>query len=167
MSLNTRNPLRMAGANVFSSGLNTGEFTQNIGGSKRFTAFSGGLRSLGSGTGGVIVTQAVDHVVLWSGPGRLKTAFQFQAGVSGIAAFFYDSAVAARSGPGTFIESGYSILGMLRANSPIGIVEGTQISEPIIFDTPFHSGLCANGSSGIPGFTVTWIPDLAQAQEGN
>lgn len=159
MSMRTRRPVRMAGAVVTSGHLDTGELNVNqLGGQRRFSAFSGGVYSLGSGFPAPLA-QTADHVVLWSGAGRLKTVFVHQA-ISGVALQFYDSAIVARSGPNTFQESGRGLLGAIPPNTwnnNGGTLLGIQV--PITFDMPFFSGLAVVGSSGVPGFTLTWTPE--------
>ena len=166
MSFRTRRPVRMAGAVVTSGSIDTGELRTTRGGERRFTAFSGGILPLGSGNPAP-VAQTADHAILWSGAGRLLMAFPLQA-ISGVALHFYDSAGVARSGPGTFQESGYAVLGVIPPNTwnnNGGTLLGIQ--SPLWFDMPFYSGLAVAGTSGIPGFTVTWSPEAFRSGAGN
>lgn len=166
MSITSRSPLRMAGATLASGSPATGEILWTRGGVQRWGANSGGIRVLSSGspnpaTGTVTVTG--DHALVHAGQGRLNTVFPHVA-ISGVSLVFYDSSVVARSGPGTWQESGYPVLGVLPANTwhPGG---GTLlgIQPPIQFDITYHSGLCVAGTSGIPAFTLTFTPAIAQS----
>lgn len=166
MSVANRNPLRMAGATLGSGNPATGEVHWTRGGVQKWGAYSGGILSLGSGspnpaTGAITVTG--DHARVYLGAGRLHTVMPNVA-ISGVSLIVYDSSVVARSGPGTFQESGYGVIAALPPNTwhPGG---GTLlgIQPPIAFDVPFHSGLCVAGTSGVPSFTLTFTPEVAQS----
>lgn len=166
MSLTTRRPLRLGGASFHSGMAHTGEVMFTRGGAKHFTSFSGGLLPLGSGdSASRPVAQTADHAVIWSGAGRLNTAFAHQA-ISGVAIVFYDSAIVARSGPTTNQESGRATIGFIPAVTfaglPSTILSGIyDLVGPDIFryDAPFYSGLAVSAPSGCAGFTVTWTPE--------
>ena len=168
MSVTSRNPLRMAGANVSSGNVNTGEFAYTMGGAQRFGSFSGGILNLSSGgpppaAGAVVVT--ADHAVIYSGAGRLNEVVPHQA-ISGTAIHFYDSAVVARSGPGTYRESGYPLIGLVPANT-IGMTPFLGAGPlPLVYGVPFNSGLCIAFASGAPGFTVTFTPEVNSPNPG-
>ena len=162
MSVTSRSPLRMAGANIHSGNVNTGEIPWTQGGGARFTCFSGGIRNLSSGgtappTGAPAVT--ADHAVIYSGAGRLNEVLPHQA-ISGVVLVFYDAATPGLSGPGTYTNSGYPIIGLIPANT-IGsyalLGGGPFLSN---FGFPFNSGLCVANASGCPGFTVTFTPEV-------
>lgn len=162
MSARTRNPLRIGGANLHSGNPDTGQQAFTQGGGQRWGFNSGGLLSPGSGspspsTGTVV--KAADQVLIYSGTGRLDTVYPHTV-ISGVAIVFYDSAVVARSGPNTHIESGYGVLAVIPANT-IGAF-GPALGGgplPIVFGTPFYSGLCVSATSGTPGCTVTFTPE--------
>ena len=162
MSITSRDPLRVAGANVSSGNVNTGEQMTTQGGGQRFASFSGGIRNLSSGgpppvAGAPAVT--ADHAVIYSGAGRLNSIFSHQSvlALSGVAITFYDSATVARSGPSTWQESGYGIVGVL--NSPQGASGQFTGVAPVNFGVPFNSGLSICYPSGTAGFTVTFTPE--------
>jgi hypothetical protein len=75
---------------------------------------------------------------------------------SGIRGVFYDSQTVYGSGVG---GSGARIVGAF--NGPGG-VSGQQFipGVPINFDVPFSSGLCVAAPSGVPGFTLTYTPEV-------
>ena len=153
------------GANLHSGTPRTGEVNWTRGGAQRWGINSGGLLSPSSGsppppTGAVVRTG--DQILVFSGAGRLNTVFPHHA-ISGVAIHIYDAAVVARSGPLTHVESGYPVIGVVPANTwhPGG---GTLLGlhPPIQFDTPFHSGLCVSCTSGTPGFTLTFTPEVVR-----
>lgn len=162
MGYRTRNPHRFAGAVITSGNMDTGEINWTRGGMRLGCFFSGGLRSLGSGAPAP-VAQTADHAVFWSGAGRLNTVFPHQA-ISGVAIHFYDSAVVARSGPNTYMESGYRLIAVIPANTwdnRGGTLEHIQV--PMQFDVPFYSGLAVIGTSGVAGCTFTWTPEATRS----
>lgn len=162
MSVTSKNPLRMAGANLNSGQVNTGDIYFTQGGAQKYTAFSGGLLNLASGgqnppAGAPAVV--ADNALLFSGAGRLNKCFPHQL-ISGVSVVFYDASVPALSGPNNFTKSGYAVLGILPANTIGGI--GVNLGAgPFVaeFGIPFNSGLCVSATSGCPGFTVSWTPE--------
>src|SRR5690242_20076362 len=91
MSVTSRNPLRMAGAIVYSGSPNTGEVRTTRGGEIVYSALSG---------------VAVDTLIQ-SGAGRLNTVSRLTV-ASGMGVIFYDSAIATSGGP--FAVSGHLAL---------------------------------------------------------
>ena len=163
MSLTTRNPVRFIGGNLNSGYANTGEVAFTRGGQLTFSAYSGGM-GLQIGSGGIPPPTGAAHVLadhgrLFSGAGRLHTVIPHQA-LSGVAITFYDGAAPAVSGVGLWRVSGLSVLGTVPANSflAFGTLGGPM---PIALDVPFFSGLCVNASSGTPGFTCTFTPEVS------
>ena len=176
MSVTSRSPLRMAGANINSGNLNTGEVNWTRGGAVRASVYSGALTMSG---GGYSALSSGGQILLFSGAGRLNSfTALFPAGValagngvigilSGLPIVAYDSVVLARSGlflDGLIAESGRPILytwhtsqmlsgGLLMLNNDApGYV-------PIQVDVPFNSGLCVMAISGSPGFVITYTPE--------
>lgn len=157
MSVSTRNPLRMAGANLASGNVNTGELSFNRGGAQAGCFYSGAFLqgtaaapgSLGSG----------GNYLLVSGAGRLNTVAIHQniQVLSGVAITFYDSAVIKLSGVAVS-ASGQRILTTTIAP---GGVSGQQTLSNVNMqvDAPFQSGLCVEALSGAPGFTWTYTPE--------
>jgi hypothetical protein len=135
------------------------------GGSRTYTAYSGGLATLTSGNVAQLtpVSASGGHVVIWSGAGRLNTVYPHQI-ISGVASFLYDSNVVARSGVGTISESGYTILGGTPANT-IGAFGNSLGGGPLptVFDVPFAHGLALSLPSGAPGVTVVFSPEINPA----
>ena len=157
MSITTRRPQRLGGANFHSGSPNTGELQYTRGGALRFTVFSGGLITAGSGQG-AFINLSGGHVAVFSGGGRLNTIIPHQA-ISGVAAFFYDSAIIARSGVATCPESGRGVVGVMPANTFNG--PNTLMGPlPIPVDCPFNSGLSVSCPSGTAGFTISYTPEV-------
>lgn len=158
MSLTTRVPLRLIGGVVNSGFPATNEVMWTRGGMQTATIFSGGLLSPGSGFIGAGVKVA-DHVLLASGAGRLNTVVNINAqlALSGVSLVFYDSAVPALSGPNTFTNSGYRVLASI--NGPQGQSGQFLTNGPIHFDMPYTSGLCVCATSGVTGFSASWVPE--------
>lgn len=153
MSFRTKAPKRVIGGVALSGHVNTGEQAYTRGGQQVHDVYSGALL-LGSGT--PVVNASGGHALLVSGAGRLHTAFLHQSvlALSGVATYFYDSAVIARSGVGTIPESGYPII------AAIGQAQGASGDfiaplSPMPFDTPFHSGLCVSNPSGAAGWSIS------------
>jgi hypothetical protein len=155
MSVTTRNPMRMAGANVNSGNVSTGEFNCSFGGGQAATLYSGMAAPALTGAPGAVAGGA--DVLIFSGAGRLKDVMP-HVQLSGIQITFYDSAVPTSGGP--FAASGHKIIAVVPANTwaPPGGVFGVG---PIQygFDMPFQSGLCVASKSGQPGLTVSWFPE--------
>jgi hypothetical protein len=122
------------------------------------TIYSGGLLSPGSGFIGAGVKVA-DHVLLASGAGRLNTVvlINSQLALSGVNLVFYDSAVPGLSGPGTYANSGYRVLASVAG--PQGQSGQFTLNGPTTFDMPYTSGLCVCATSGVIGFSASWIPE--------
>lgn len=156
MSLSTRNPHAVCGANVNSGFVNTREQGYKTGGELKAAVYSGGLGGSTLTNTFNLVAVTGDQVQLVSGPGRLKMIV-CHGMVSGVAGHIYDAAVAARSGPGTYRESGLPVLAVVPANS-FGNPFGNGPTQ-IVTDVPFHSGLFAENTSGVVGFTVFWVPE--------
>lgn len=158
MSQSTRSPNRMAGSTLYSGGPNTGELSVTNGGALAATIYSGGALSPGSGfTPGAVKTG--DHVVLFSGPGRLNSVIPLASVLSnsGVALTFYDSATAAVSGP--LAGGARAILASI--NAPQGNSgDLSRAGVPIMVGTPFASGLAVCATSGTVGFTVTYTPEV-------
>lgn len=167
MSLTTRNPVRLAGANVNSGHPNTGELAFTRGGMTSFTAWSGGPLQLGSGSA-VPVAQTADHAILISGPGRLNSAFVVNGvlSMSGVGVSFYDAASVAASGPGTIPAAGRTVLGVL--NAPGGVSGQINLPGDVrAFDMPFNLGLAVNAPSGACGFSVSYTRETNPTNPAN
>lgn len=162
MSLTSRNPLRMAGANINSGVPSTGEVKFTMGGDMTVTIYSGtailsgGLAAAYTSVGAAAGTGY--DAVLFSGAGRLKDV-QPHVQSSGVAVKFYDAGAVASGGP--FSASGHKVLGTLPANTWTGGAGGIFGIGPQIysFDVPFTSGLCVALASGQPGMTITFTPE--------
>lgn len=157
MSLATRRPTAVCGANVNSGFVNSREQAIKTGGEFKCALFSGGLA--GSLVGfNLYAIGVADQVRLVSGPGRLKAVI-CHAAISGTQTVLYESAVAALSGgtgPGL---SGYPIVATVPGNSWAGGAAGLNGASHIQMDVPFHSGLCASNISGTVGFTIIYTPE--------
>ena len=155
----------MAGTPRSSGDVQTGEVNVNRGGGRLVTLFSGALAP--GVAGGGVVAGTTGHVYAYSGGGRLGTVVIHQA-ISGVQAQFYDAALIARSGIGTVPESGYKILAVTPANTFNGT--GGQLlggPMPLVFDTPFQSGLCVNYPSGCPGLSFSFSPESSVLDDGS
>jgi hypothetical protein len=165
MSISTRSPLRVAGGNVNSGNVYTGEQNFTLGGGQSATIFSGmvsGVLINGAGVVPNTTSQGAD-VQFYSGAGRLKDVLVLTpSAISGGRVIFYDAGVATSGGP--FAASGHKIVGQIPQG--FGFGPGGTSGVPLVgggqalgFDFVFNSGLCANMVSGAPGFTVTWTPE--------
>lgn len=159
MSITTRSPLRVAGANINSGFPNTGEQAQCRGGMTTATVYSGGALSPGSGFLPTGAAQTADHVLLCPGPGRLNNVLVHSAvlTLSGVKLDFYDAAAVSASGPATHVPARRVIA---RFNEPGG--QSGQLTSPnsiFAVDMPFTSGLCVAATSGTAGFTASWTPE--------
>ena len=79
MSIPTRNPLRMIGAISDSGGPNTGDLLFSQGGTRTWSAYSGGFLTLNSGSSPLVAANVTGHGVVFSGAGRLHTVVPHQA----------------------------------------------------------------------------------------
>lgn len=161
MSVTTRSPLRLAGAQLFSGGVNTGEQQTTRGGSVAGSIYSGTAILSGAllATYGSVGTGY--DAILFSGAGRLNSVLPHSV-ISGVSVTFYDTAVATSGGP--FAASGHKILAVIPANT-IGAF-GNSLGcgpLPIQLDVPFQSGLAVQLRSGQAGFTFTYTPEVNQA----
>lgn len=167
MSIQTRSPTRIAGANTNSGNVYTGEQNFTLGGGQSATIYSGMVSgmSLASAPGAVngVNTAGGADVLFFSGAGRLKDVLVLPpSAISGGRVIFYDAPTPTSGGP--FAASGHKIIGQIPqgfgfgagGTSGVPLVGGGQV---LGFDIPFNSGLCANVVSGAPGFTVTWTPE--------
>lgn len=161
MSIKTRSPIRFLGGVSVSGYVNDTAMQTTQGGNRSFSVYSGGLITLGSGTQSPLLVSnpGTGHIVIVSGPGRFNTVLAHQI-ISGVAVTFYDSNVAALSGVALHTNSGYTVIGILPANT-LGAYGNSLGGGPLpqIIGTPFYNGLSAAAASGTPGFTVTWTPD--------
>ena len=163
MGYQNKTPGRWAGACIWSGAPSTGETATTRGGGATITVYSGGLITLGSGGQIPVSNPGTGHAVFVSGPGRLGTTFAHVA-ASGVQVTFYDSNVVALSGTGTWMNSGYRVLGTITANNI-----GDQTPSlgggplPVQVDIPFSVGLAVDCASGCPGFSVTYSPDVIPA----
>lgn len=159
MSVKSRSPLRMAGANTHSGNVNDGRLATTRGGGQRATIWSGGVAPNLSQAFGAVGSG--NQVLFWSGAGRLDTVIPHLQMTSGLEVFFYDAATLAGSGVGI---SGQGIIGLIPRTHTAGHWSG-HVLDPwparIEVGTPFYSGLCASCPSGAPGFTVTFTPEVA------
>ena len=171
MSVTTRNPLRMVGATLHSGGVNTAEEQGTLGGSMRATIFSG--MPSGAGAGGVapatgamvngVNTAGGADTLIYAGAGRLKDVLLHASypSLSGITLQFYDAGGAVTSG-GPFAASGHAVVASIPGPYGVSGQQAVQIG-PIGFDVPFNSGLAVHVTSGHPGFTVTFTPEVNPA----
>lgn len=161
MSVSTRSPSRMLGAQPNSGSPNTGEFLQVRGGAQKAVIWSGSLLVNSAAFGGVPGgVSSGGHILIWSGAGRLNSVLPHTTMVSGIPVFFYDAVGPTISGVSV---SGQNLLGVLPTPYQPYLVSGAtppwQWNYPL--DAVFLSGLCAAIPSGTPGFTVTFTPDTS------
>lgn len=158
MSVTNRSPLRMAGANLSSGNVNTGELNQTRGGGQAASFYSGAVAPGLTCAPGSVATGS--DVLIFSGAGRLKSVTPHQQ-ISGVAITFYDGAAAVSGGP--LYTSGHKPLGVVPANTfgggPGETIFGAGPTTYGFGEPPFQSGLIFNSRSGQPGFTVTWIPE--------
>jgi len=172
MSFSTRSPMRMAGAQLYSGGPNTGEIAHIRGGALTATIFSGAL--LSGSTQPIFATPAASpsngsgqsDVVLFSGPGRLNSILAHTQMTSGLPVIFYDAQVVWSGGP--IAASGHRVVGVLpptfgggMINLSGGIAVTPFTGAPINVDIPFVNGLAVRVASGQPGWTVTFTPEVA------
>lgn len=174
MSLTTRNPTRVAGANVNSGFPNTNELLINRGGVRTASCYSGAI-AMGVAAMGAGAISSGGSAMVYSGVGRLNTFTAiFPAGValagngeqgilSGAPIVVYDSAITARSGvftDATIAESGRKILFTWY---PPRVLSGVNAAgpgfSPVALDIPFFSGLSVMAISGSPGFTLSYTPE--------
>ena len=159
MSVTSRSPLRVAGANVNSGSVNTGEQLFTFGGGQAATLYSGmvsGVSLLGA-PGAVNGLAGGADVLLVAGAGRLKDVLIHQSLISGQSIVFYDAGVVSSGGP--FPGSGTKIVGIIPASPPAGLSGTFVAAGPYLFDVPYQSGLCVNLKSGQAGFTATFNPE--------
>ena len=163
MSLSTRSPLRMAGANLSSGTPDTGEVHMTRGGKQTAVIWSGALNPnlTGAPTGAVA---SGNNAQLWSGGGRLHTVMPHQFLNSGQPVFFYDAGAITVSGVSI---SGQKLIGIIpnSMRAPLAVISGQVQStvawqDQIVLDMPFTSGLCVSAASGAPGFTCSFTPEL-------
>lgn len=167
----TKSPTRLAGANVSSGNLNTGEVPWTRGGARAVTVYSGAIAM--SGIGSAVASGG--SVLFFSGAGRINTfTALFPAGVaiagngqgaiiSGIPIVVYDAGITARSGlftDATLSESGARPLFVWQ---PPIVLSGANFPTPgytpTSIDMPFTSGLCVMALSGSPGFSMSFTPE--------
>lgn len=146
MSSPIQKPLYLAGTNASSGGVQTGEVLFTYGGG-RVTTFYSGL--------------PLGDTLIYSGAGRVNTFTMHTQMQSGVAAVFYDAAVATSGGP--FGQSGHK---WVVATPPTwgGAASGVLspfVPNAVIVDMPFQSGLCVNLRSGCPGVTISWNPEVS------
>ena len=155
MSVTSRSPLRLAGANIHSGNINTGELPWTKGGMQ--VVSSSGMFS-GNPDGGITLVSGVagraNQILL-----HLGTTFA----LSGIATQLYDAHLSVSGGP--LPASGHKFLAVF--NSPFG-VSGQAGLPPGAYDVdmPFQSGLHARGASGGTGYSVSWTPEVTLANPG-
>lgn len=169
MSIPSRSPLRMAGAALYSGGVNTGEMMTARGGVVAGSLFSGALFSgttQPAASVGAVQLSNAGEMLLFSGPGRLNSIV-LHASVfvlSGPGTVFYDNGTLTSGGP--FAASGHKILANTNAPAAyalLGAAASGYLSPAgavIAVDMPFASGLALNTKSGAPGFTVSWTPEV-------
>ncbi len=124
---------------------------QSIGGLRAYSRYSG---TAGGGA------------VIFSGAGILKTVFLHRRAQSGISTDFVDFGGAFVSGLTAFAgSSGMNLIGRAPGTHEGGVViSGSnpgnlfETTPPILFDTPFFSGLAFSDSSGTNPWTVTFSP---------
>jgi hypothetical protein len=171
MSIGTSRPLRMAGANVYSGGPNTGGVPMRNEGELVCTVWSGGLLQLGSGSFvPVSHTANTNNATFWSGAGRLNWVNPHMPALGVAAApqaIFYDAATPAQSGPvAQLAAAGARELyrtPRLALNLSGDIAAQVTPNGPYKVDAPFLSGLSVNAQSGVVGFTFCWTPETAQS----
>ncbi len=172
LSVTSKNPFRMTGANVNSGNLNTGEVLMTAGGAQAMSFWSGNAILSGALTGAFAPVGAATgsgyDAVLVNGPGRIKDVLVHQQMLSGVAVTFYDAGTGVTSG-GPFTASGHKIVAIVPAGTPSiyggngsGILFGQPGSAIFKFDMPFQSGLAVSLRSGQPGFTVSFVPETNQ-----
>ena len=156
MSINTRSPLRLLGGVNASGQPNDGAVQWAEGGQAVFTAYSGGLLPVGSGSTGYVSTTATGNVIIASGPGRLNHYFPHQYATSGSSpVMFYDSQTAALSGYAALAASGFKVIGIIPGYpAPVSGLFVSMLHE--IQDAPYALGLGVIALSGAPGFTATY-----------
>ena len=171
MSLQTRKPLRMGGANFASGNPNTGELMFTRGGGQNACLWSGALAPSLAGCPAGAVTSG-GNTMLFSGAGRLNSILPHALLTSGQPVFFYDSSIITVSG---ISVSGQKLIGFIPATyrAPLTPISGQYAvtipwQDKIDCDMPFTSGLCVSAPSGAPGFTISFTPEVAYAAiEGN
>lgn len=144
MSVTSRKPLRMAGANVNSGSVNTGEQNMTDGGGQ-LVCLSGMLS--GNPDGGLVIISGT--------AGRLNSV-SLHTYVSGVAITFFDATATFTSG-GPFLLSGHKIIYSAPANT-LGLQYA--VIKPGV---PFTSGLQVRAASGAPGFSIGWSPQTDPA----
>jgi hypothetical protein len=175
MSVNTRSPFRSLGAVQLSGQINDGATAWTQGGQKTFSAFSGGLVTLGSGTAGVLVANpGTGHAVIASGPGRINAIITHQLPTAATTQItFYDSNVVGLSGVASYQLSGLTVVGMVPGIGLASIpASGVSLAATSLFNPagivglPFYNGLSVSAASGAQGFTVSWTPSNESYQGG-
>ncbi len=82
----------------------------------------------------------------------------FNGSVSGTQVLFYNSSTPNSGGPQFAL--GHQVLGSIPAwPTNTGLSGALNPSLPIVFNTPFQSGLCVDVRSGCPSFTVVYTPE--------
>lgn len=124
-----------------------------INGNYRAAQFSGAVAPAVTGAVGSVAVGS--DVFLFSGPGVLNAVIPHQGflTMSGVQLNIYDGAAAVSGGP--IAASGHVPLGAV----PAAFGVSGQLSAagvPIIYNTPFNSGLIFNSRSGQTGVTIVW-----------
>ena len=165
MSTPVRDPNFIGGTPRSSGDVQTGELPYTFGGGRCASIYSGNAVLSGALVAAYGAAGTGYDVVLYSGPGRLKT-IQPHVQISGVAIAFYDAAAVASGGP--FAASGVKILGTIPANT-WALPGGVFATGPAVyqFDMPFQSGLAVALKSGQPGFTVSWTPECSILDNGS
>lgn len=163
MSVTTRSPLRMAGANLSSGHPATGEVPWTRGGQLTATLWSGGVSPNLTGAPTGAVTSG-GHTLILTGAGRLNTILPHSFLTSGQPVFFYDAGAISVSGVSV---SGQRIIGIVpnTMRAPLAALSGNIATvvnweDKIDCDMPFTSGLCVAAASGAPGVTVSYTPEV-------
>lgn len=156
-------PLRLAGANVNSGNVNTGDVQYSRGGLQAMSIYSGmasgvSLAAAVANAGNAVAVGA--DVLLVSGAGKIKDVILHQQQLSGLGITFYDAGIVASGGP--FVSSGTKVVAIIPAGTTFittasGLYQPLGNSQVFNFDKPFQSGLCVNLKSGQPGFTVDFV----------
>ena len=157
MSTPINKPAFAAGVNTSSGSVQTGQLTFVLGGGRSFSQFSGALLSNSVLSGG-------GEILIYSGPGRLDSCVMHTQMISGQSAVIYDAAVATSGGP--FPLSGHKILFVTPPTWAGGVAStsGSALTynpAPAPISMPFQSGLCCNIRSGVPGFTLSYTPEVS------
>lgn len=159
MSVLTRAPLRMAGANMTSGSPNTGEMSWTQGGAQVVSQsgmFSGnpdgGITIVGSGQAG-----RLNMVVIHNLPGTLWAQ-------SGIKIDFWDGGASpALTSGGPFAASGHKLIATYNAPTGLSGQPSAAVGVQPPLGMPFTNGLFARAGSGAPGFSVSYSPEVPNA----